>query len=386
MLSQAGYSIHAQYSSLLFHQQMVIPSLGPRPSSQGAPHKWRSFMTDDFSPLEYSWSWDARGHPKIRYSIEAIGPDAGTVVDPFNRAQTMVLINQLREALPETNWQWFHHFADTFHEDEDMDYRDVSHGRGCSNQSSIFLAFELDGLKVAVKAYFIPIKSAQTGEAPLATVTQAIERLEYPGDSITAHKDLHDFMLHNPSGTSLQIVGLSVDCVDPCKSRLKYYVRSPYTSFSSVCTVLTLDDKIHSVKAHNGLETLRKLWQLVFGLEDGFSPDKELASKEHETAGILYNFDIRPGVSSPEPKIYLPVRHYGRSDQHIAQGITEFLRQHGGQQFVASYLTMLESLCDHRALDSGCGLQTYISCTVKEGQLSLASYIGPEIYHPARWK
>ena len=385
MLAQAGYDTHAQYSSLLFHRQMVVPSLGPRPSAQGAPHKWRSFMTDDFSPLEYSWSWDATGRPKIRYSIEAIGPAAGSIVDPFNRAQSMKLVSQLRGALPEANWQWFHHFAHAFHKDEDTGSRDVSHGNKSSSQSSIFLAFELDGLNVAVKAYFIPVKSAQTGEPPLAIVTQALESLNHPGGSITAHKALHHFMLHAPLGTSLQIVGLSVDCVDPCKSRLKYYVRSPYTSFSSVCTILSLDDTIHSVKAQNGLESLRKLWQLVFGLEDGFSLDENLASKEHETAGVLYNFDIRPGVSSPEPKVYLPVRHYGRSDQHIARGLSEFLRQYGGQRFVANYLTMLEKVCAHRDLDSGCGLQTYISCTVKEGQLSLASYIGPEIYHAARW-
>lgn len=342
-------------------------------------------MTDDFSPLEYSWNWDARGNPKIRYSIEAIGPDAGTAIDPWNRVQTMKLVDQLGSALPETDWQWFHHFADTFHEDDDVNFGNVSHGKNSNTQSSIFLAFEFDGLNVAAKAYFIPVKSAQTGEAPIAIVAQAIESLKHAGGGITAHKDLHDFMLHNPLGTSLQIVGLAVDCVEPCKSRLKYYVRSPCTSFNSVCTILTLNDKLHSVKAQNGLETLRELWQLVFGLEDGFSPDRDLASKKHETAGVLYNFDIRPGVSSPEPKIYLPVRHYGRSDQHIAQGIAQFLRRHGRQQFVTNYMKMLEDLCVHRTLDSGCGLQTYISCAVKDGQLSLASYIGPEIYHPARW-
>ena len=41
---------------------------------------------------------------------------------------------------------------------------------------------------------------------------------------------------------------------------------------------------------------------------------------------------------------------------------------------------MLKDLCTYRALDGGCGLQTYISCTVNEGHLSLASYFGSEIY------
>ena len=385
MLSKAGYDAHAQVSGLLFHQRMIVPSLGHRPSTQGAPYKWRSFMTDDFSPLEYSWSWDAEGYPKIRYSIEAIGPDAGTAVDPFNRAQTMRLVNQLCVALPETNWEWFYHFADAFREDKDLRFRDIGQENKSSSRSSVFLAFEFDRMNVAVKAYFIPVKSIQTGESPLAIVTKALEGLNYPGGGVTAHKVLHHFMLQNALGTSLQIVMLAIDCVEPCRSRLKYYVRSPYTSFSSVRTIMTLDNQLHGVKAQNGLETLRKLWQLVFGLEDDFALDENLASKRHETAGVLYNFDIRPGISSPEPKIYLPVRHYGRSDLHIAQGIAEFLRQRGQQQFVTNYLTMLESISVHRALDSDCGLQTYISCAIKEGQLLLASYIAPEIYHPARW-
>lgn len=342
-------------------------------------------MTDDFSPLEYSWSWDAKGKPKIRYSIEAIGPDAGTVADPYNRVQTMKLVDQLCATLPETNWQWFHHFADTFHENRNAVSRKIGHGKKSNHQSSMFLAFEFDGSNVAVKAYFMPVKPEQTGEAPLANVTQAIESLKNPGASIAAYKDLHDFMLHDPLGRSLRIVLLSVDCVDPCRSRLKYYVRSPYTSFSSACTILSLSDRIHSVKAQKGLETLREIWQLVFGLEEGFSVDESLTTKEHETAGILYNFDIRPGLSSPEPKIYLPVRHYGRSDLQIAEGLAEVLRKRSEQRFFENYMGMLQDLCVHRPLDSSCGLQTYISCAVKEGQLSLVSYIGPEIYHPAKW-
>ena len=388
MLSQAGYDTHSQYSSLLFHQQVIAPSLGPRPSTQGAPRSWRSFMTDDFSPIEYSWSWDVTGTPKIRYSIEAIGSDAGNIADPFNRVRTMKVVSQLRKKLPRTDWQWFHHFSDTLHQNKDASTTgsaNYNHGEKRSSQSSVFLAFEFGRSDIAVKAYFIPVKAAQTGETPLAVVEQAIEGLHTPRGGITAHKHLHEFMLHDPLGTSLQMVGLSVDCVDPCKSRLKYYVRSPSTSFSSVCTILSLNDRIHSVKARNGLETLRELWQLVFELDDNFRPDEELASKKHETAGVLYNFDIRPGISSPEPKIYLPVRHYGRSDRHIAQGIAEFLRRHGQHHFVGNYLKMLDDLCVHRTLDSGCGLQTYISCAIKEGRLSLTSYIGPEVYHPARW-
>lgn len=100
-------------------------------------------------------------------------------------------------------------------------------------------------------------------------------------------------MLQSHLGRSLQIVGISVDCIDPCKPRLKYYVRSSYTFFSSVNIIISLDDEVHDVKAQNGLETLRKLWELVFGLEDDFSLNENLSSKEHKTAGVLYSFELR---------------------------------------------------------------------------------------------
>lgn len=44
----------------------------------------------------------------------------------------------------------------------------------------MFLAFESDGLKVAVKAYFIPDKSVQTEGPRLGTVIQALESLKIP--------------------------------------------------------------------------------------------------------------------------------------------------------------------------------------------------------------
>ena len=62
-------------------------------------------MTDDLLPLEYSWSWDAGSHPRIRYSVEVISPDAETVFDSFNQVQTMRVVDQLCGALPETNRQ-----------------------------------------------------------------------------------------------------------------------------------------------------------------------------------------------------------------------------------------------------------------------------------------
>lgn len=61
MLLQACYTIHAQYACLLFYRSTTIPSLGDQPTIGGIPTQWKSYATDDFSPIEYSWNWDKAG-------------------------------------------------------------------------------------------------------------------------------------------------------------------------------------------------------------------------------------------------------------------------------------------------------------------------------------
>lgn len=70
MMEHANYDAHAQYTGLLFYLRHIVNRLGPQPTTEGLPRSWRSFMTDDFSPIEYSWTWDSS--PKVRYAIEAI--------------------------------------------------------------------------------------------------------------------------------------------------------------------------------------------------------------------------------------------------------------------------------------------------------------------------
>lgn len=58
LLFQAGYTTIQQYEGLMFHYHVVVPRLGPRPvpsSTPGeSPYKWKSFIQDDFKPIEFS--------------------------------------------------------------------------------------------------------------------------------------------------------------------------------------------------------------------------------------------------------------------------------------------------------------------------------------------
>ncbi|KAI9842246.1 MAG: hypothetical protein M1837_007391 [Sclerophora amabilis] len=383
-LAQAGYDLHSQYESLLFHFHVVAPRLGPRPTLDGLPRNWKSFMTDDFSPIEYSWKWgDLTEPPEVRYSLEAIGPQAGTVTDPFNEATTMDLVHQLHLVLPNVDWQWFYHFVNAFR-GTGTDLPPKNGTQPSSDLSTMFLAFELQREQIVTKAYFRPVKVAHSGNSPLAAVSRGIRSLEGGVLRFPAHDQLVHFMKTNPEGTLLDVVLVAIDCVEPSQSRLKTYVRSPHTSFDSVCTIMTLGNTLRDAGLERGLEELRELWQLVMGL-DHFCSSEELDKKEHQTAGVLYYFDIKPGNAEPVPKVYIPVRHYGRNDLEIVRGLGTFLKKRGRDGFLTNYLRVLDSICTHRSLESGPGIQTYISCSIKNGALSITSYVGPEIYHRARW-
>ena len=381
MLSEAGYDLHAQYHSLLFHYRFVIERLGPRPTPLGEPAKWKSFMTDDFSPLEYSWSWSNQGlPPKIRYSIETIGSTTGSSLDPFNTLSALEAVSRLQPWLPATDWTWFHHFSKELCGGAVTDEVTASKWSSSSpnDQSSTFLAFEFQEKSINAKAYFIPVKVAERRQSPLELVCQAIQHLQPPVSP--AFNQLIDFVQDDPENCRLGVVGIAVDCVDPATSRLKFYFRSPRTSFDSVRAVMTLGGRLPAIP-----DALQDLWRLLLGLDPQFLSSEELKPTPHETSGVLYNFDVRGDNLLPEPKVYIPVKHYGANDLAIAEGLACFLKSQGADPFVDNYMRMLKAACPHRSLKSDRGLQTYISCDVRNGALSLTSYVGAEIYHPARW-
>lgn len=385
LLHESGYDAHSQYESLMFMYCNIIDFFGPRPTVSGWPKSWKSFMTDDFSPIEYSWSWDpANASPRIRFSIEAIGPFAGTKKDPFNQEMTMKMIRHMGLTFPETDWSLFNYFRDGFCGGPRDDSSAEQSNDQSSDSSSTFLGFDLCKTQIAVKAYFVPVKAKLTGRSKISVLSETIRGLEKPNFKLTAYDYLLDFMTNHPEGSHLDLVGIAVDCVVPSKSRFKIYVRSSQTSFDSVQAIMSMGGRLQPFPGGT-LQDLRKLWQLVLGLDENFSSSSDLSSNTSQTAGILYNFDIKAGSPVPEPKVYIPVKHYSPNDRVAVTGLTSYLNMKGQGDFAGGYKRALEGISSHRGLDSESGLQPYVACAVKNEQLVLTSYISPEIYHRARW-
>ena len=383
MLFEAGYSVHEQYEGMIFHYHWVVPRLGPCPPLSGIP-KWKSLLTVDGSPLEYSWKWNtAEGAPDVRYTVEPIGLFTGTILDPLNQGSTRELLYHLSLIMPSLDLTWFHHFAAVFYDAEREKYMTEADAH---LTTTIALAFEFLKKGLVVKAYFSPKKLGQKGPAELNVWTNAI-RSTLPG-SASLDKAVH-FLKTNPQGSSLQPFMLAIDCVKPSKSRMKLYFQTPHTSFDSVRTIMTLGGQIQGVEI--ALEELQELIKLIAGLDKDFPSSQELPTRastavDHFTglpllvSGYLYYFDIAPGSSMPDIKFYIPTRQYGENDLQIARGLIDFMGTRGRGQYAKNYMRVLEGLATHRPLEAAAGLQTYISCTFQKGSLSITTYLASEAY------
>ena len=352
LLSQAGYPPESQYRNLLFFSSFIVLELGRSPLSsarsvRGSP-PWKSFMTDDGTPIEFSWDWgciDKGQPPTIRFSIEPIAPEAGSQNDPLNSNAGLSLMHRLQQALPEINLDCFDHFSNYFSTFKQAEIEPVSAANNEQDQSQFFAAFDLYGDSIMVEAYFLPtLKSIQTGLSKLDLVSRSLVALDaQAGLDLGAFRLLRDYINNSPH-QEIEVEILAIDCVLPTKARLKIYVRSPHTSFRSVEDIITLGDQNRRLQMAKSLEELHKLWDLVTGDGRTKGASEDLKHVSHRTAGILYNFEIQHEKRELVPKVYIPVRRYGKNDLAVMQGLRSWLQMRkldwAGENFTNALLCL----------------------------------------------
>ena len=393
LINEANYDSGSQQSHLEFYSKYLLHRLGPRPYHHDQPSSWRSFVTDDFSPLEYSWSWNKgpQDAPKIRFTIELIGSSAGNRDDPFNQTANMDAAREIAANYPNIDLTWLNHFSAAFVDPKLPLTTKSDTSPSTASPSSIFLAFDLaHSGQVVMKAYLIPVKAEQTGVTRLEVVSEAIQALPYAFPSFVT---LHRFLSTHPLGHDTSIVGLGVDCLDPSLARLRLYIRSPNTSFEKVCEMLTLDGALPAFGSESALTRFRKLWYILLGLPQGFSSSNELNVVGHETGGVLFSFDVKPGNNYPEPKVYVPLKHYAENDGKTWDGLKTYLEQEGKDQRLQGFERGLRCVGlkqgheeeirigdGHDDWRKGRGMQTYVGVGFEGEDLGLTSYLAPGIY------
>lgn len=351
MMSLAGYVDSTAAAHRDFFANHVAASLAAFPVTR--PPRWKSFMTDDHTPVELSWAWSGQERlPAVRYSVEPIGWDAGSVVDPHNVHASAVLRGSTLPHAPSLDLHWYRHFLQclTLHQKSKSlqpGMPDEAPPSTCNPPSQTFIAFDLEHNEdIVVKYYFMPaLKAASLGTGKQEMTEAALRALKLRdgpalASLLESYHVLTEYFASFPVGTiTVEIV--AVDCVTPSKSRVKIYVRSRQTTFDSVIDMLTLGGRLPPL-SQTAISSLRELWVGFFGTPGSETSILEgpLPERPHCTAGILYYFELKPGSPLPTSKVYLPVRHYAQNDEQIARCLSQYLEKRG--QGLAGGTTYLE--------------------------------------------
>ncbi|KAG6324390.1 hypothetical protein E4U22_002134 [Claviceps purpurea] len=327
MMRLAGYSEQSQKTHRIFFQEQVARSLGPYPTTYPHQSAWESFMTDDHTPVEMSWSWSGNTPtPVVRYAAEPISWHAGTASDPLNSEATTECLASTAPLAPSLDLRWYRHFLKHLVADDSDGQHDMT-----DHLSQEFIAFDLDKDSMTVKYYFLPtLKSLACGKTNLELMEESILSLPEADEAVRSSlKVLTTYIRAYPQDEQPQAEIFAVDCVNPANSRLKIYVRSRKTTFDSMLEMMTLGGQTPDL-TQDAIDSLRELWCACFALPNNPSvTSKPLRSKEHRTGGLLYYFELRPGAALPTSKVYLPVRHYGKTDDQIARGLSSYLSKRG---------------------------------------------------------
>lgn len=339
LLDNAGYPVDMQYRDLKFFAQVVAPNLGV---ARGRIEEGElpGFMTDNGIPIEMSWDWGTTNNaPTIRYSIEPIGLHAGSSPNPSNLITETAFQKQLLHSLPDVKLDWFHHFEKFFHfadnQETDLFTQDP--------RTSVFYAFDLSPAQIASKAYFFPKPRATAySQTSLEVLSQAIQGVPSgTEDNLKAWSIFHDFCAETEN-QALEHEMLAIDLIDPKESRIESYFRSPETSFFSVINIMTLGGRIRDRKLDAGIRDLNRLWNAIFGVNS--APDRPLDEAGHRSSGILFNMEFKLGSSYPMTTIYLPVRHYARSDEAIFRGLNDYFQFHQRGKYMPNYIEAMSTL------------------------------------------
>lgn len=323
LLDEAGYSNDAQCRLLRFIRA-VIPSLGN--SQLSGKQNWKSFMTDDHTPIELSWDWrTSEERPKIRFSIEPISPHAGTPLDPDNEEATLKLLCLMRQALPGTQWEWLAHFRQQLS-------GSAARGSMEGHSSKEFYAFDMGEEGLIGKAYFFPgFVAKKTGQMNIDVIAHALHSAPCSApEKLRALKEFQDY-IRDPESPPAEMDMLAIDLVDPEASRFKIYFRVRDSSFTSIRRTITMGNRLINPEIESGLRCLRQLYHDLQSTDTKLvTDDTNVLDNNHRTGGILYNAEFKYGCSVPKVKIYLPVRHFAKSEVSVISALEKHFQRTQG--------------------------------------------------------
>ncbi|GBE84299.1 4-O-dimethylallyl-L-tyrosine synthase [Sparassis crispa] len=346
MFQHLGYSVTVQFLHMLFFHVRILPFMGPRPNWQNKP-VFKSYMTDDHTPIEVSWIVGPEGSTTVRYAIEPIEKSLFA-----KKSAALRMVDEMRPVVNHLDLSWF------FLLDKVLVWHGQTNALGTKHLTQYFLGFDCSHTgAITLKAYFLPeIKAALTGVSKEMLTMHALKSLD--AELTIPWKAIIMYFNTLPSSMRPDIEILATDCGAPEDSRIKALV---------------------------------DLWRLVMGVDTAMPDWKEQhlvspsSNNNHITCGLLLYYELKPGCAQPLPKVYLPVRHYCTDDLAVARGMQAFHRARGNT-LLNGYVRDVEAIFGrHRPLGVCTGIHTYVSLAIKRKEFEVTSYFNPEAYGPERF-
>ena len=347
MFVLSGYTTTQKYQHLAFFHRHVLPYLGLYPTAEEG-FTWKSLMTYDLTPIELSLNFQG-GKRTVRMNHVPITSSTGTPKDPFNQHAAIELAHNLGNLLPDFDFRWFDHFVKEVYI-PDMDAVSVLKRQPTPIFSSLatqnVTAYDFEGNDVRVKSYFSPLwKALQTGQDPEDTIFNAIRSHKEALPYLDGLKVVEDYCRpDNAASYGVKAIFLSFDCSKSKGSRLKIYLHTRQTAFTKVKDIFTLGQRIDTVETTAAIDELRALWYGVFNIPQDFPECDDIPDIFAPTAGVMFNFELKPGEPIPEAKIYLPVALYNGNDETIIYGLQEFFKRQNRMEEAIGYKDIFDTL------------------------------------------
>ncbi|KAL5364387.1 aromatic prenyltransferase [Aspergillus floccosus] len=357
-LEVAEYPVHLQYQHLLFYYRHALPALGPY--TPPTIEQVKSIIPNG-AKFELSVNFQ-NDTSTVRFDLDPTSHLAGTERDPFNEVMTSQMLSRLAEDGGKSNNLLYHHFYNEL----SLSARDMSVLQGQDAGlpiSQTLAAWDLRGGAYVLKMYwFALLKSAATGISAGKLVLDAVGKVKNTQES-GAFTMLKEYLVERESLDKTCLV--SWDCVDPCSARLKVYNVEPDVTWTRVLDMWTLGGRLKSPATSKGIELLKLLWDCL-EIPDGSHPffDWDRPKQGEGRAAMMMNWELHPGASVPEPKVYIPV--VGEIDLQVAQRLSKFFDHIGWARLASSYTNSLCSIFSHVDLSVSDRVITCISFAYSE--------------------
>lgn len=318
-----SYTPEQQASHIRFLEEYIIPRMGRAPDKSRA----RSLLTPNGTPFETSLNHIDNGKSSVRFTFEPVFPGSdGVTENP---------IPPIAEKVG-ADLRWFNQFAAEFFPSEEEEAVLIEKmPKDTIRIPKVFLAFDLEGDKRTMKAYFYPIMKYMASQVNSDRATfDLIRRLDPLGSSFGPALDLiEDYQKLLYQDPPLTVVA-SIDCVSPeAGARVKIYIEPRSNTWAAVKQHMTLGGKLTDKTTLEGLAILRDMWNLMINEPEDKEIDEHFAKEVPETtpisSGLCFSWELKPGAATPDVKIYLSLPRFIQGDKAIAEAMEKVFRKRG---------------------------------------------------------